>query len=376
MPTDAVSVTAPCETGLGQAIARHGRQPLRSLSWWAISHPLARPLRHASADAATLESIVVAADIGGTVGFAEVRANGAYATGEDGRLIESALSAVALGVSVEETTEALLPISHLAAMAIDIAAWDALGHREATPLYRLLGGEETFGVETHAQIGFGDVPEAAALAARFVGEGFRRVKVRVGSSDPTLDIRRLRAIRKVVGAEVVVTADANAGWSLEQAQSVMASFADLAVTWIEQPVASSAQLRILSEQNFIPIRADESVRGDASIRELGEKRAVHGVHLKLEKSGTVARLVSSIAQARAAGFDVALGQMDQGRLGCAATTHLAAGLGFRSAELWGCAEILDDIAGPLTIDRGTVLVPQGPGLGVQVTVPTTPKGAR
>ncbi|WP_370124526.1 mandelate racemase/muconate lactonizing enzyme family protein [Arthrobacter sp. MW3 TE3886] len=348
---------------------------MEALSWWEVSLPLRRPIHHASAHEPTIDSIVVAVTVNGVIGHAEVRANGSYGTGETGEDIEDALKTCAfLGEPVRDVTDELFKRSKLASMAVDMAAWDALGKHRQQPLYQLLGAGPRQEVLTHAQIGFGSVDDAVGLASRYDGEGFRRLKVRVGSSDVSDDIDRLEGIRRVVGTKTSIVADANAGWTLDQAEAILPHLKKLGVEWLEQPVATDGELAALTATGQMRIRADESARDAASIARLAQVHAVDGVHVKLEKTGSLARLIESITAARGNGLAVAFGQFDQGRLGCAATTHVAAGLGFTKAELWGCAEISQDIAGPLTISHGAVQVPQGNGLGLSVTLPGSPKG--
>lgn len=318
---------------------------------------------------------MVEADFGEHIGYAEVRANGSYATRETADDIEAGiLTPGAVGSSLGEATDAVILRSRLAAMALDVAGWDALGKMEGLPLHSLLRGESVRELATHAQIGFGDIDGAIDDARRFMDEGFGRLKVRVGAADEESDLERLRAVRGVVGSSVSLVADANGGWSLAQALGVLPALRELDIEWLEQPVAEASELATVTARGQVRIRADESARDTAAVAGLARAHAVDGVHLKLEKSGTVSRLIDAIDVAVDAGLSVAFGQMDQGRLGCAATAQIAAGLDIDEAELWGCADVVDDVAGPLTIRRGAVQIPQEPGLGVHVALSTEPRG--
>jgi len=370
-----IAATLATNNGLQSALAMHGRQELRALTWWTVSLPLRSAIHHASAHEASIESIVIAADFDGWVGHAEVRANGSYATGETNDDIEAGFTnAVLLGSTVTDATDSVILRSRLAAMAIDIAGWDALGRRLGKPVHQLLGSSARQEVCTHAQIGFGDVETAAVLASRFLRQGFTRLKVRVGAADEQHDLARLRAIRDVGGPDISLVADANGGWSEEQALAALPYLHGLGIDWLEQPVSETPSLALITARQLVKVRADESVRGTEDVVRLANTGAVDGVHLKLEKSGTLSRLTEAIDAAQSRGLHVAIGQMDQGRLGCAATTQLAAGLGFPTAELWGWAEVVTDVADPLTVERGAVQVPQGPGLGVKVAPLKAPKG--
>ncbi len=79
--------------------------------------------------------------------------------------------------------------------AIDIALWDILGKVAGLPVYRLLGGAVRDFVTTKFSVSGLEPPQAAALAAWAVDQGFRTMKVKVGI-DPDQDVARVRAVRE------------------------------------------------------------------------------------------------------------------------------------------------------------------------------------
>jgi L-alanine-DL-glutamate epimerase-like enolase superfamily enzyme len=338
------------------------------LDWRRVRLPLRTPLHHASASRPYLESVVVRLRANGSTSYAEVRGNGEYATGEDTRRILGGLETLRLPASAADAVSHLEGKSRLAAMAVDVASWNLLAGRKGQPLYRYFGGAPTRGWPTHGQIFLGTPDQAALDARNLAGQGFRRLKIRVGSPDHRADVERVRAVRSAVGQAVELLVDANGGWDTKQALEAAEGFARLGVTWLEQPVLHPTKLALVAKSSAVPIRADESATDAASILRLVELGGLSGVHLKLEKCGSLAGLIAAADAARNNGLDVAFGQMDQGRLGCAATTQVAAGLGFEEAELWGCANVdpADDIAGPLELQDGQVLLADRPGLGVDV----------
>lgn len=375
---------APAGGVFARASAAQRAQRLTDVTWWPVELPLASALRHASADTSALTSAIVRVVADGRVGHAEVRTNGAYATGEDAAVVDAALrSVVGAPVTVGETTDGLLRASRLAAMAVDVAAWDALSRGAGAPLHRVLGGAGTTRrVSTHGAVAFGSVADATRLAARYVAAGLRRVKVRIGG-DPADDLARVGAVRGVVGPDVEIVVDANAGWGVDDAVSALDPLGAMGVTWFEQPVTgleallavtTAARARRGAGSGSPRIRADESVADAAGVARLAAGSVVDGVHLKVEKAGTVARLAEAVAGARTAGLGVAVGQMDQGRLGCAATAHVASGLGVDEVEAWGFAHVSRDVAGPLELDDGAIVLPDRPGLGVELTAPPTTEG--
>lgn len=346
----------------------HSAETITGLRAWSVALPLRRRLHHATADVWALTSVVVEVELSnGARGLAEVRSNGAYATGEDETTILEALRAASpKGRTIDEIGGELSGRSLLAWMAVDTAAWDAVARSSDLPLYRAWNraAAATDSIRTHAQVGFGDVAAAEDAARTFTAAGFDRLKVRVGAPDLSSDVARIQAIRWAVGPDVTLVVDVNGGWNYDTAAAGIEALAELGVAWIEQPVMAVSELARLRKATDVPIYADESVRDADSVELLTAADAVDGVHLKLEKCGTAARLFQSVARARVNGLAVALGQMDQGQLGCAVTTHLAAALGLERAELWGWAGIAQDLTDTLVMRDGCVALPPGAGHGV------------
>lgn len=341
-----------------------GQVELVALRAWTADLPLRTALHHAKVDTDTLCSVVVeVTTASGSVGMAEVRANGGYATGEDVDDIHRALAALTLPGPADDAARGLLEVSRLAAMAVDVAAWDARARDLGRSLSSVWGNGATMAstVRTHAQIGFGDGPREAAQA---VASGYDRLKVRVGSGDAAHDAVRVRTLAEAAPHAGIIV-DANGAWSRDETLVFAERLGDLSLAWLEQPTADVSACAGLRDVVPWPLVADESARGPESIDAL--VGIFDGVHLKLEKAGTVERLDATARAARHAGLTVHLGQMDQGRLGCAVTTQLAAALGLDRAELWGCAHLADDLTWDLHESGGLVTVPTGPGTGVTVT---------
>ncbi|MEU1302514.1 mandelate racemase/muconate lactonizing enzyme family protein [Streptomyces shenzhenensis] len=362
---------------------------VRAAAYGVVALPLRRRLKHTTADTGQLVQVVLRLVLSdGRAGWAETRGNGAYATHHTTESIVAALAALPAVTDPAWDDPAALAASVArrcppAAMLLDVAYRDAVARGRGVPLAAALraeyGGAAAAGrpagtgpLPTHAAIPFGTPKEAAELTAVAAASGFRRVKIRVGG-DPVLDSARIAAARtaadRVSGpGTVVLAADANGGWDPDTALAAMPWLARYGVAWLEQPTVPgdlAAMARVRAESP-VPVWADEDVHDAADVRKVADLGAADGVHLKLEKAGTVAALAEAVDVARERGLDVALGQMDCGRLGCATTAHLAAGLGLAVAELWGCANVERDLAAGLELLDGAVRLPDAPGLGVEV----------
>ena len=335
---------------------------------------LTHPLWHAAVETLHLDEVFVNVHVrSGASGWAEVRGNGEYATGETAEQVLEAYAGLANGLGPPSVLPGLFRRSRLAAMGFDVAWRDARARQEGVSFGEYLGGTPVEAVATHAQIGFGTPEQAAARATAAVDAGFRRIKVRVGETQPGLDADRCAAVRAAAGRATRLIVDANGAWTAREATDALRWLALLDVAWLEQPTRAGDDeaLAAVRRVGTVPVYADESVGDADSVHRLARAEAVDGVHLKLEKCGTVDELCRAVEAARQLGLGLALGQLDCGRLGCATTTHLAVGLGVDMAELWGFAHVATDVAGPLEVRDGAVVVPRGTGLGVEVDLTDT-----
>ena len=122
--------------------------------------------------------------------------------------------------------------------AIDGALWDALGKAAGLPLYRLLGGAKDR-VPAYHSGGLwlsSSTAELVEEAGRFVAQGFRAVKMRLGNPDPATDVARVAAVRDAIGPGVRLMADANQ--SLNEAQAIRLGrlLEPFDLTWFEEPL--------------------------------------------------------------------------------------------------------------------------------------------
>lgn len=348
---------------------------ITAIRTWRVDLPLRVRLEHASAREAMLQEVLlgIGTSAGGS-GIAEIRGNGAYATGAD---VETVLREtcevivpVLINCDLDEASARLesLRVKPLTRALADSAVHDARGRESGISIRKLLGGRAVEEIPVHAQIGFCSIEEAIPRAVCAVRDGFRRLKLRLGRPSPEADIALVRALREAIGDDVMLAVDANGGWDVETASLVLRGIEASGIAWAEQPTPAGDDdaLRDARASTGIPVIGDEAIRTGHDIERLHRGNAIDGVHLKLEKAGTVANLIRQAQQARTIGLQVCIGQMDQGRLGSSMTTHLAASIEADAYELWGFQNVASDIATGLEVRDGCMMVPDGPGNGVTV----------
>jgi len=219
---------------------------------------------------------------------------------------------------------------------------------------------------TNQTLSISDDATVLSRAETYVARGFRDLKVRVGAGDFADDLRRLRLLRDRFGDDVKLAADANGGWSLEDAPRRLGDLEPFRLAYLEQPVAPRGfdDLARLAEDSPVPIMLDESVSDARSIADLcaGGHRLM--AHLKLVKLGGLGPTIDAAHRLRDAGVPIMIGQMNEGGLATAAALHACAAVGPRFAELYGADGLENDPTQGLVYRDGTVAAPARPGLGL------------
>lgn len=130
--------------------------------------------------------------------------------------------------------------------ALDVALWDLRGRIENKPVWQLLGAK-TDKLRAYASTGVLRAPEAMAeLAAAFVEQGFRAIKIRFGREDRAADLRALEAVRADVGGDIDLIVDCNRAWRTpgdlrplwpyEEVLDVAQRLDANGVFWMEEPL--------------------------------------------------------------------------------------------------------------------------------------------
>lgn len=134
--------------------------------------------------------------------------------------------------------------------ALDVALWDLRARLLDQPLAALFGLARD-SVPIYGSGGFtsySDARLAKQLAGWIEREGCRWVKMKIGS-EPARDFERVRIAREAIGSAGLFV-DANGAYTRKQALDFAMRFAELDVTWFEEPVSSDdlAGLRLIRDR--------------------------------------------------------------------------------------------------------------------------------
>lgn len=209
---------------------------------------------------------------------------------------------------------------------IDLACYDLASKSAGVPLYVYLGGSDPHLV-SDVTIGIGSPDTMAEEAVHYVKNGFNILKIKLGESIET-DVKRIAAIRKAVGDDLILRVDANQGWFVKDAIKAASLLEQYGVDLIEQPVKAwnIEGLKEVKEHSHIRIAADESVHVPQDAMRVAREQAADVVNIKLMKCGGIYRALQINAICEAAGIACMIGCMGESPLANAAGLHLAAAL--------------------------------------------------
>ncbi|MFX0539135.1 mandelate racemase/muconate lactonizing enzyme family protein [Ornithinimicrobium sp. Y1847] len=252
--------------------------------------------------------------------------------------------------------------------AIDIAFHDLLGQQAGLVVCDLLGGRDD-DLTYPSVISIGEPEEMAAQAERALSSGFSAIKIKVGQGEWRTDVARIRAVCEAVDHRAPVRVDVNQGWSTPAvAIQAVRELGGIGVAWVEEPIAMGdiAGLAEVRRHSPVPIMADESCQGPATLLSIIAARAADLVNIKVMKTAGLHKAAQMAGIADAAGVGVQIGSMVESSVASAAGFHLAAARTvIGSTELTGPLLFSDDI-GDLTYTPPRVHLPTRPGLGVNV----------
>lgn len=242
--------------------------------------------------------------------------------------------------------------------SLEIAAHDMMGKRHGLPLYRHFELDPADAPVTTISIGL-DTPEVM-LEKALEAKGYPMLKVKL---DRKTDLSIVERIKSETGA--AITVDANCAWDPEDAVAKVTELARIGVEFVEQPVKADDidGLRYVKERVSVPIYADESCPTSKHIPEVAD--AVDGIVIKLMKCGGLVDAVRMAREAKSRGLGTMIGCMLESSLAITASAHISPLMDY--ADLDSGFLLKNDPYVGMKIDRGRMILPDSPGLGVRLT---------
>jgi len=276
------------------------------------------------------------------------------------------------------------PVLMSAISGIDQALWDITGKFHNAPVYALLGGAQRRSIRGYIWIG-GDRSTglvADALAAREAG--YTAVKLNVCDELVIVDtyaavdriVQSLGELRAAVGPSLDLAFDFHGRVHAPMARVLVRELEPLRPMFIEDPVAPGQleALAALSASTSVPLAVGERMHGRAEFKALFEARAAQVINPDPAHVGGITETIRLGAMAEA--YDVALApHCPLGPIALAACLQVDAICynAFIQEQSLGIHynvgnDLLDYMteATRFSYEGGSILIPDGPGLGVEV----------
>ena len=272
--------------------------------------------------------------------------------------------------------------------SVEIALYDLLGKARNCPISELIGGRVRDRIHLYASAGMYMPPEGyAAEAALARSMGFSAYKMRPGRG-PEEDLEAVRQMREAAGPDFDLMIDAHTWWrmgdrsySQSTVERLAHSMAEHRIAWLEEPMPPDdheAYVR-LKKLDLVPLASGEHEPNELRYLDLIESAAVDYVQMDVVCQGgyaTARRLFPDIARAglRFAfhSWGTLLEVIAAAHLGVCWPESVVRWLEYPCYStdtrrfMYPFPLATEIVKTPLTIEHGALVVPRGPGLGVEI----------
>jgi L-alanine-DL-glutamate epimerase-like enolase superfamily enzyme len=198
-------------------------------------------------------------------------------------------------------------IGMVAISAIDIAIWDLMGKLADKPVFKLLGGRTKEKIPVYySKLYAGSIESMQAEAEEAMKNGYMGFKTRFGygpkdgMSGMRENLKRVAAVREVIGYNRDLMVEAYMGWNLDYTRRMIPKLEEFEPRWLEEPVIAD-DVRGYAELNKgpIPISGGEHEFSLLGCAQLLQEKAVSVLQYDTNRVGgiTAASKINAVAEA-------------------------------------------------------------------------------
>jgi D-galactarolactone cycloisomerase len=265
--------------------------------------------------------------------------------------------------------------------AINVALWDAIARGFGVRVCDLIGGCGSTRFPAYASTGFfSDDPDRqlSHMLKEAADHPYAGCKIKIGRGIKS-DVARVKQAREALGPDKLLLVDINGAYTPDVALECARAIEKYDIHWIEEPlppgdIKGYAELRARSP---IPLAAGEAHHTVRDFRALIDGRCIDIVQPSVPNVGGLTEAKKIAVMAQAANLRVAP-HVWGGAVGLATACHLIAALpNAPHTDHPPHPQMLEyDMSDnelrtkllktPLTLDQGHVILPEGPGLGIEL----------
>src|SRR4051794_11862757 len=281
-----------------------------------------------------------------------------------------ALAAGPVGPAAVHDAMARIRRNTFAKAAVEAAFWSLEAGRRGVSMRELFGGPRTAAPVGESLSITETLEETLDEVKLRLDEGYQRIKLKI---QPGWDVAVVAAVRDLVGADVMLQADANASYTLDGADALI-RLDEFGLACIEQPLGWDQLLEHAELQKRIetPVCLDESLRSLDDVRRALDIDACRNVNLKPSRVGGITESLRIAALCAERAVPLWCGGMMESGIGRASNLALCSLPAFTDPADMSPASVLfeSDLVDPTyeVESDGTIAIPSKPGLGFDVDV--------
>ena len=198
-------------------------------------------------------------------------------------------------------------IGMVAISAIDIAIWDLMGKLSNKPVFKLLGGRTKEKIPVYySKLYAGTIDDMQAEATEAMKNGYTAFKTRFGygpkdgMSGMRENLKRVAAVREVIGYDRDLMVEAYMGWNLDYTRRMIPKLVQYEPRWLEEPViADDVRGYVELNKGPIPISGGEHEFSLLGCANLLQEKAVSVLQYDTNRVGgiTAAAKINAVAEA-------------------------------------------------------------------------------
>lgn len=273
------------------------------------------------------------------------------------------------------------PVLMSALAGVEMALWDIKGKALGVPVYQLLGGKIRDSVPIYVNGWFAPAktPDEFAEKAQAVRDKkfwgckwdpFGKSWMQISKKDFALAMECIEKVSATVGKDVELLIEGHGRFDIPTAVKIGKALEEFDVYWFEEPIPPDDKdgMREVKERVRVPLAAGERLYNRYEYRQFFDLNCTDYIQPDISHAGGIMemRFLGAEAEARHIGF---CPHNPSGPVAHAATLQLAACvpnfivLEMMMADVPYRADICDE---QLTIKDGKMLIPDRPGLGIEL----------
>ena len=256
--------------------------------------------------------------------------------------------------------------------AFEMALIDLILKEEKTSFQKFFGLRERNDIPIIQMVAGSDLDEEILNVKQAISNGFNCFKIKIGSSNNyKYDLERCTKIISSVDSSCIFSADANEGYTNEEALNFALEAKNCGLKFFEQPIPSKDLdfMNIITTKSSVPICSDEGVHSKKDIDDIINNRTSNGVSLKTIKLGGIVDVLNCAIFANENNISVNLaGKVAETSISSYAIANIATSIPQMNWDLSITNQYLieDPVLEPLNIKDGKVFIKETVGLGTEI----------